>query len=91
VDDLILVWHMGRGGVDRNRAAVTMPAKYILHSERFCAFEVPGENISFRQGRRSALTRLRERTEIIAAPKGTDKDTEQHRCSARKRGLRFTR
>jgi hypothetical protein len=44
VDDLILVWHMGREEVDRKRVAVTMPAKYIL--ERLCAFEIPSENIS---------------------------------------------
>jgi len=46
VDDLILVWHMGREEVDRKRVAVTMPAKYILEAERLCGFEIPSENIS---------------------------------------------
>jgi hypothetical protein len=50
MDGLILVWQTGRGAADRKQAAVTTPAKYILQAERLCAFEAPGENISFRQG-----------------------------------------
>jgi hypothetical protein len=33
VDDLILVWDMGRGRVYRKLAAAKMPAKYILKAE----------------------------------------------------------
>jgi hypothetical protein len=32
-----------------------MPAKYILQAERLCAFEIPSENISFRQGQAQRL------------------------------------